>query len=88
MRIQVLPDDIRWGHKSDGGLCPVARAIRRETPAGTVEVGHYKVRLWDGHPSPLDSIPPDKVLDLPFVVTWMITRYDITGEMDPFGFEL
>jgi hypothetical protein len=89
MRIQVLPEDIKWGRKANSQLCPVARAIQREVAGGTlVGVGGRRVNLWTCPVSLTDSTVPDKRIELPPVVQVIIAHYDLTGEMDPFGFEL
>lgn len=77
MRIKVTHQDIRDGITGDCSLCPVIRAIRRETgyPRAKLEtsdlvwLNHYPV--W---------LPMEEVL--------RIQTFDRTGEMMPHEFEL
>lgn len=88
MRIQVLPEDIRWGVQGDSHFCPVARAVRREVPAGMISVGHRRVKIWNDRPDLMENTAADKVIEFPPVIAEIIAYFDACGEMDPFGFEL
>lgn len=89
MRVEVLPEDIAEGHPGSYFACPVALAVRRASGARYVCVSGALV-MYGEFDAAADFGTGDslKRTDVPAIVAMLIARYDMIGEMDPFGFEL
>jgi hypothetical protein len=48
MKIDVTQEDIALGQAGDPWNCPIALAARRAFGRGSVRVGGYEIRAWDG----------------------------------------
>lgn len=57
MKITVTQDDIKNGVPASEHSCPIALAIRRETKATRVRVGHYTFSWWDANHHRLGDLP-------------------------------
>lgn len=86
MKVVVTEDDIRDGLIASLDTCPVALAVLRaygrpgDVFANVDETAIYIFNEADGSTA--------KFWKMPFVVGFLISHYDETGEMYPFGFEL
>lgn len=78
MKITVTRNDIRNGVVSDGGQCPVARAIRRVTHARAITVGDTTITVRG------------EAFSAPKSVTRFVHRFDDMGtkSVKPFSFSL
>jgi hypothetical protein len=86
MKVEVLPEDIALGVRGEEERCPVARAIQRLVLGEGLCVAVTTDSAWIG-PHEADATQ-EKEFSFPVIVSELIEHYDITGEMDPFGFEL
>ena len=76
MRIKVTEEDIAEGTRCCNTSCPVANAALRTSRESTVSCGTASIRIGDRR-----YILPDSV-------GARIKRFDETGIMEPFEFEL
>lgn len=77
--IEVIQEDIDEGTVNSPFCCPLARALHRlgfESPAVTSTYIHY------------EENGEDRTAFLPADTTERIRRYDNTGDMEPFMFNL
>lgn len=79
MTITVTQEDIDGGKPRDCERCPVAIALLRHT-GRKVEVGSYKIMLWDG--------VLKTFLETPEAVGEWMANYDQDYTVHPITFEL
>ena len=83
IRVRVTQEDIDAGVRGDCTSCPVALALLRAVPGAyeaAVDGPHFDLAMVDG-PN-LYDVP------LPRRVAWAIARFDFSGTMSPFEFDL
>ena len=85
MKIRVSRDDIRKGKVGDGCNCPVARALKRQTPFRRVNVGS-EIQL--GSTGIEDILDPAISVDSPRKVGRFIEAFDEGKPVKPFTFNL
>lgn len=92
MRIEVLPEDIKAGEKDKTLSCPIALAVRRCTGVNYVSADYWAIILGDHYDPALpwaENAPNLKIIETEGTqLAWIMRRFDWTGEMSPFGFEL
>lgn len=91
MIIQVTKEDINNGQQCSAFNCPVSNAIRRtlDLPKNTVSVVISCAKIYHSPPDyALGYTEPMKVIQLPHHVGTAACRFDDTGEMQPFRFDL
>lgn len=80
MKIKVTAEHIKEGRRGSAFCCPVAIAVQDRTDAFCVEVGATIVALTQRSSR--------RSYELPDSVQGRIIKFDCTGEMVPFEFEL
>ncbi len=79
--IDVTAEDVRDGERCQSQRCPIALAIERALPNADA--------LVNAHLATVSVGPTDRrMLRLPVEAARAVVKYDETGEMRPFGFEL
>lgn len=80
MKIRVIRDDIRKGKRKSLCECPVARALKRQTPFSKITVCSALTFIQSNGGS--------VVVDAPKAVSDFITKFDLGEPVKPFTFEL
>jgi len=91
MRVKVTPQDIRDGCRSEGTACPLACAVARAAGTSWVWVDPERVMVYSSRAEMESEDWEQEYLkrwELPWAVSAIIRRYDATGLMEPFAFEL
>jgi hypothetical protein len=87
VKITVTRDDIKAGVRGSVFRCPVALAVLRQLlPGFTVEVTNARIMVTPPETDHWRVEPAEFWLNRR--AAWAITRYDITGKMEPFSFYL
>lgn len=91
MRVHVTANDVRWGVQKDGCSCPVAIAVMRALDEEYVFVAIDKLFVYASEDD-LFTIQYEEcathTFRLPDEAITAITRYDDTGVMEPFMFDM
>ena len=80
MKIEVTQKDINKGVQGECQLCPIARAIKRETKTKHVEVSSKNVVLYRRKSNNFHPLPKE--------AQTFIKRFDGERTVKPFSFEL
>lgn len=82
MKIEVTQKDIDYGIQGESELCPIARAVKRETKRKNVHVDRSTVEIYrnKSNGSNFYTLPPK--------AQTFVRRFDRQESVKPFSFEL
>lgn len=82
MKIEVTQKDIDNGVQGECELCPIARAVKRETKRKHVRISREHVEIWRNKSN------GSNFYELPKKAQTFVRRFDRQESVKPFSFEL